>query len=67
MRKRSVPHTMPLSSGASGGTRRQHGFWRPAAGEQHKGARRAGIVGCLFLDLVLDKLKKYDRWRAKAI
>ena len=33
-------------------------FWRPATGEQHRGARRAGIVGCLFLDTCLWTSKK---------
>ena len=34
------------------------GFWRPATGEQHKGARRAGIVGCLFLDTSFGQAKE---------
>ena len=29
-----------------------------AAGEQHKGARRAGIVGCLFLDTCFGQAKE---------
>ena len=58
MRKRAVPHSVPLSSGAGGGPRRQPGFWRPATGEQHKGARRAGIVGCLFLDTSFGQAKE---------
>ena len=36
----------------------QASFWRPAAGEQHKGARRAGIVGCLFLDTCFGQAKE---------
>ena len=34
------------------------GFWRPTTGEQRKGARRAGIVGCLFLDTCFGQAKE---------
>ena len=43
--------TKPVRASAS--------FWRPTIGEQHKAARRAGIVrGVLFFIILLDKCKR---------
>ena len=63
MRTPAVPHSLSLNSAAGGGTRRQTSlsvseFLASATGEQHQGVRRAGIVGCLFLDTCFGQAKE---------
>jgi hypothetical protein len=71
MRKRAVPHSVPLSSGAGGGTRRQtcpsvseflaSHHWR-AAQVSPQGRYRLGV---LFFVILLDKQKNDAPRRAK--
>jgi len=61
---------VPLSSAAGGGgtpnlSERQRVFGVPATGEQCKGARRAGIVGCLFLNTCFGQAKEVCQAESK--